>query len=297
MGDSPRVALCLFGQMRTYEQCYSYLEESILDPLDPDIFIHTWENRGGTWKKAEDTTEEKVRKSDLDKLYSPVDASIEEFHEEYYYEMEGVEVPQKVQDIHSFQKGMIPMFYKMKSCNSLKNKHEKKAGIEYDVVILTRPDLAILQSIPNHVIDHTNILWHDYKNTNHYKIGDQLTISSSQNMDYFTSIFDQLEVYWNTELQGNYGELGVPAGYDIEANKHIGIPERLLHFHIKKSNIETASHNVRSYLLRHNDDGPHYPNVINQMYEFTDLVERSAKVIENKGLTGYTRAVWNKIKT
>lgn len=73
MNGTPRIALCLFGQMRTYETCYKYLKRNVLDELDPDVFIHTWKNRGGTWRKGQngDVSDAVVTHAKLQELYAP----------------------------------------------------------------------------------------------------------------------------------------------------------------------------------------------------------------------------------
>ena len=37
-----KVALCLSGQSRTFKKCFRSQKKHIIDPLDVDIFIHTW---------------------------------------------------------------------------------------------------------------------------------------------------------------------------------------------------------------------------------------------------------------
>ena len=38
-----KVAICLSGNMRTYEKSFDFLKRKILDVIDCDIFIHTWD--------------------------------------------------------------------------------------------------------------------------------------------------------------------------------------------------------------------------------------------------------------
>lgn len=41
-----KTALCISGQMRTYERAYPFIKKHLLDPLSPDVFIHTWTDLG-----------------------------------------------------------------------------------------------------------------------------------------------------------------------------------------------------------------------------------------------------------
>ena len=38
-----KIALCLSGQARSFEQGYEYYKKNLLDHYDVDVFIHTWQ--------------------------------------------------------------------------------------------------------------------------------------------------------------------------------------------------------------------------------------------------------------
>lgn len=255
MSNSPRTAVCIFGQMRTYERCYEYLNNNIIAEHDPDIFIHTWKERGSTWKKDNTESSEIVTESSLDRLYSPESVVIERFREEYYEKMEDVKMPEKIKKLPTLQRAIIPMFYKMNAVNKLKLNKEKDMGSKYDMTILIRPDLAVFDEIPTVVINNLNVLWHN--NGSYYRIDDQFLISSSENIDYLVSIWTDLNTLWETELYGAYGDLGIPKGYQLDNDDdimHIGVPERLLHYHMKQSPTDTRSHRISNTIVRHDDD-------------------------------------------
>ena len=44
--STSNIALCISGQMRTYEKCFPSIKKYLLEPYQPDIFIHTWTDRG-----------------------------------------------------------------------------------------------------------------------------------------------------------------------------------------------------------------------------------------------------------
>lgn len=279
--------------MRTYEKCHKHLNKNVIKKLDPDIFIHTWEKKGKTWKHTNEdgVSDQIVTQNSLDKYYSPVSAAIEEFDEEYYNKLDDVQLPEKVQKMDDLQKGMIPMFYKMHSCNELKKQHENENGFQYDLVILTRPDLAILDPIPDQVIDHPNVLWVSNKYNDHYRLSDQFTISSSENIDYFTSIWDNLNTYWESELGNEYGSMGLPHGYTVDSHKHIGTPERLLHYHIKQSRLETAVHGIRTHLLR-SGEVPYYRYIFGPM---RDPAEKSLRILDKYGPVHFLKGILNRV--
>jgi hypothetical protein len=248
------VALCLFGQMRSYRKTHKFLKKNIIEPLNPDIFVHTWRLSGNTWKYDNDNGEP-VTEEELENLYSPTRMEIERFKEDYYWELEENKVPDKVRELPHYAKGILPMFYKMNKCNALKRDYEEREkDSKYDLVILIRPDLAVLSEIPQKVLENPNVVWAQddaYGTGFHpYHIDDRFLITNSANMDYVTSIWENLEQYWKSELNGKYGEMGIPESYSIDDHVDIGRPERLLHYHLKKSPVDTDNHGIPGPILR-----------------------------------------------
>src|SRR6267154_192419 len=128
---SRRIALCLSGQMRAYRLCHNSLKQYLLDPLQPDIFIHTWSNSGLALPTRESGTcvEEVITYDSLEILYHPKAAIIDEFRESYADEMCGIRVPQALKSVEPrHYKSTMPMFYKIFACNALKSAHEKTQG-------------------------------------------------------------------------------------------------------------------------------------------------------------------------
>jgi hypothetical protein len=251
MRNQSKVALCIFGQMRTFDKCYKYLNNHLLNVIEPDVFIHTWKNRGGTWKSSFNNEPEdgSITYETLDTFYDPIDVKIEEFNNIYYDCLNGVCVPNKVKSLPNYQKGMLPMFYKMHQVNKLKTKREHETGNKYDLVILTRPDLLIAKSISNEVFDNRDKLWVASKKTSW--IRDHMIISTSDNIDYYTSIWENLYEYWDSELGDQYGPMGI--NINCTHNTHIGIPERLTHYHIKQSDIEIDTLDFTPRVIRFED--------------------------------------------
>lgn len=72
-----RVALQLFGHIRTYETCYPFLKKNLLDLCHVDIFFHTWNESERKTKSWRDTEIESVKitnsaKEKILRLYRPV---------------------------------------------------------------------------------------------------------------------------------------------------------------------------------------------------------------------------------
>lgn len=241
-----RIALCLSGQMRTYKKCYPSLKEFILEPLKPDIFIHTWSDSGITTKikKGAEFKTEEVTREELNKLYSPKSMIIENFKKEYTEKLKGVEVPEilKEKEPRNY-KGTLPMFYKMQVCNELKSKWEKEKGFTYDLVIRLRPDLEFLEEIPKKVLNQPEKVWHNNSEDGNpsafWQISDKFFLSNSRNMDSCCSVFENLKEYWKN-----------PLGEGRKRGQH-RVGERLMAYHLKRNKeLKLREFFSKCYILR-----------------------------------------------
>ncbi len=236
-----RAALCLSGQMRTYKKCYGYIKQHIISKIDPDIFVYTEQNRGITNRlDVRDKREEerKVARESIRSIYEPEKIVIDApFGMERKKSFKDVEVPEElIKKEPDHWKGNIPNFYGIKKCNDMKREKEKREGFEYDVVIRCRPDLIVESPIPEKVLKETGKLWHNHKN-HPVQVSDKIAISSSTNMDYYSSVWNELTEYWkNPTGDGDW--------------KNVKVGERLLRIHMEKSNIEVKSCNIKHRILR-----------------------------------------------
>lgn len=121
-----KTALCISGQMRTYERAYPSIKKHIIDPLAPDIFIHTWSDTGAPiqarqmipkkvlrlqkyipfmeiglirFAKAYESLSSEfppdnlVSQEQLNTLYAPKACVVEDFPENGLWSLNGVDVP------------------------------------------------------------------------------------------------------------------------------------------------------------------------------------------------------------
>ena len=227
--------------MRTYRECYDFLYENLLQPVTPDVFIHTWRNTGISHKEA-DTGEvdETVSENILQDLFSPVETVIEDFRSEYTDSIGTVRVPEILkasEPVH--YRGSLPMYYKMSECNRLKCEHEQKKGFHYDRVIRLRPDLALKERLPGEFYIDDEKLWQsDYMITQSFQVSDKFTFGASHVMDYYTSVYNRLNEYWQNPL-------GEP---DSEKKHRVG--ERLMKYHMDVSGFEVETFSIDCELVR-----------------------------------------------
>ncbi|NCB49966.1 MAG: hypothetical protein EOM53_04750 [Alphaproteobacteria bacterium] len=133
-----KIAIQLFGHLRTYKKCYRSLYENLIKNYECDVFIHTWDkidHNTQTWHgvhmKSREITDKNVS------LYAPKGIKIEP------------QVPEDLglllglgRKISIF--GMKSMFHSLYECNLLREAYAKEHKKEYDFVVCVRPDLVLL---------------------------------------------------------------------------------------------------------------------------------------------------------
>ena len=234
-----KVAVCISGQMRSFEHCVESLMKNVIQPLNADIFFHVWSDAGCSHKENVEVADSKITEEKLRELYSPiVECVIEDFLPEYCDKFKGIVVPgllKKREPLH--YKNNIPMFYKLYECNELKKKEEACSGKKYDIVIRIRPDMFVGSSIPLHCLKSSNILWFsDYHLNINTQVSDKFVLSNSYIMDYYCSVWKFLSEYWNVSFDPH--------------KKTNRVGERLMFYHMSKSTFLFQSFHIACHILR-----------------------------------------------
>lgn len=138
-----KIAVCLYGHLRTYEHCYKALRENLLDRYDCDVFMHTWSTIDHTtsvsWHGGEMANNVSTidRKDEIIQKYGLKDIIIEEQEKkekEYGYYYFDIPKPRPVWSFHC-------LWHAIESVNRLRENYQKEHNITYDYVVFTRPDV------------------------------------------------------------------------------------------------------------------------------------------------------------
>ncbi len=147
-----KVALCISGSPREFKQSFPSLKEKILDVLNPDIFLSTWD-----WKYG-NKDEERNKLANGNHVF---DVSLREMYELYLYTgklkffeleiwdkaaEEALGVQEKIKISNIFARS-TPMYYKIWKATNLALNYSFLHGFEYDVIIRARPDLTWFNSL------------------------------------------------------------------------------------------------------------------------------------------------------
>jgi hypothetical protein len=142
-----KVAVQIFGHLRTFEQCAPTLREHLLDRYpDHDVFVHTWDR----------LESETVTHHERFCVPSPVDdetiAAIK-----WHYQPKRIAVeaqpPRQMGELsfsngkHISISGIRYMFASMQRANQLRENYSAETGTRYDVVVAVRPDIALYRPL------------------------------------------------------------------------------------------------------------------------------------------------------
>ena len=138
-----KLAIILFGHLRTFEYCSEYFIKYIVDKYDCDIFMHTWDELDSTTKCWTFKQSKLIKINDyiinkVNNLYKPKKFLIEHQNNEHDFIISSVDGKKTL----SFN-GMKHMFDSMNKANKLRKQYEQETNIQYDYVLVTRPDVAI----------------------------------------------------------------------------------------------------------------------------------------------------------
>ena len=149
MSNSKRIAIQLFGHLRTFEYTFEsfnkyLLKENILDDYQIDIFIHTWNEldhatinyRNLDGKALTDKLLTNETLSFVNKLYQPKKIVVES-----QLDCQNEVLIEKIGQFPRAKKGCLNNSYTIYMVNKLRNEYELENNIHYDWVIVTRPDI------------------------------------------------------------------------------------------------------------------------------------------------------------
>ena len=140
-----RIAVLLYGHLRDFNNCATGLRNHLINKYHCDVFIHTWDetepstfawHKGRSKKKAVD---DKVKKQ-IDDLYSPLKIAIE--HQEKWSN-EAIIESKYMKGFRFSTAGVHFMFHSMSKANQLRTQFESENGFNYDLVVVTRPDVQL----------------------------------------------------------------------------------------------------------------------------------------------------------
>jgi hypothetical protein len=196
------IALLLYGQMRTFDHP-KVLEKlnNFIEKYNCDVFISTWNNRGISiyspigGESRLNISNSILVEEDFKKIKNVKGLEIESY-ESFLNNITDDSIKNLLNENDS-QKYLskitsYPQFYKRYKANELKNKYKNTTNINYDVVIISRPDfLYVHNDIQEHLNNLNNTLYHINTGISYYpnRVYDVFTFSKESIMDIMCSIW------------------------------------------------------------------------------------------------------------
>lgn len=224
-----KTALCISGHLRTFEGNFKSVYDNIINRLDCDVFIHTWDKMGLQWRFTDSNLhmiETEYLESRIKQLYNPKKLVIEK-----YRQMPTTPIMFKKQIDHRDVPGILSMFYKIEACNELKKQYENENNFKYDCVIRFRGDLSMESPIPVDSNTNLNYLFLPVFG-NFAGLCDQIAYGSSEIMDKYSNIYSQIPTHL---------ESGCPMH-----------PEKLVQYHVNVNKIPISKVNLQYVIKRAN---------------------------------------------
>ena len=162
-----RKAISFSGQSRFVKEGLASLRSNLKDFEDYDIFVHIWE---GPLNK--DVLEYKPKKIIVEPQKHVIPPTVREYTNAHF--------------VH------FSMFYTMKESLRLKSEYEKENGFKYDLVIRTRFDISLESKLDPSNYDLKDGVYSPDVCANPNVISDWFNFGSSENMDVYSEIYDNI---------------------------------------------------------------------------------------------------------
>ena len=245
-----KIALCISGYLRTFNECYPSIKENVIQDYDCDIFIHTYDKYRDkpSYHNLDEYDREKNYDLDMDFLENISNLKvlyIEKWNDikHTFYNLS------KTLNVN-YAPSVFASPYKIYKCNELKKNYEKENNFIYDLVIRTRGDQIFTKRINFENLKENQILINSCPfgdedrvhncNSNpdvaKVVLNDRFAAGSSENIDYLSNLYNNIGVFTNNE---NY----LPSPIErlfylyLEQNNKIILEKRNLKFYVKHSPI------------------------------------------------------------
>jgi len=143
-----KIAVQLYGHLRTFEICAPALKKHVLDHYDCDVFIHTWDEIGYSMNETQGSKEKKVIPVDdevlakVEKLYKPKVLKVEsqtKINENGIFD--------KDLSAHTWCFGAKYLSYSQYQSSLIRDRYQREKKLVYDFVVASRPDIILLDTL------------------------------------------------------------------------------------------------------------------------------------------------------
>jgi hypothetical protein len=234
-----KTALCLSGNLRTFEQTFPSIKQNIIDPLNCDVFIYTPNKIGAPTRKTAGDVECQNIQTDLlyDNIvgmFNPKKIVIEEENTQRFINMsKDIKIrPNEKMFIAGHLGYHIAMFYYIFMCNQIKIRYEMENNFVYDRVIRFRPDIKMNTKLDHSMFpDNNKIYLPEIAQYCNEGLNDQMAIGSSNSMNIYAELYNHVISYYKNHTT-------------------TARPEAMVRYHLCKNGIKFETRNIQYDIYR-----------------------------------------------
>lgn len=227
-----KVAICLSGHLRKFEQTFPSLSGHLMRSHDCDVFISTWDKMGYHSALKRDSTADDTARylPRVEQLYRPKKMVVENSSFVEELKRQGDRYAPHLRTVPKHVGHMASMFYKIYAANELRKRYEIEADVQYDWIVRCRPDLLFhgLTSLPTD--KRPGVVYVPSHQNSPGWVSDQFAIADSNEMDLYCSFFFSMEEYFSAR------------------NEYY--PEKFMDWNLKKRNLTPVSWPSHFSILR-----------------------------------------------
>lgn len=255
-----KTAVLLYGFMRTYETTSISLIKNILEPNNADLFIYTYNNEGVSYLplstsdinlikcKQGNIQDSKGEKTNINKIKKAYGKYLKDISIVEYNPLKFINDTKNIPSFGAPVNRMFSLYNNITEVSKLLIKYAEKNDINYDIVILARPDLHFYTRIDvtkldkeklnipfmggNIKLNGKNEIYYvaGYKNVSKCEyipyetiaFSDQFIISSYNNMKCLSLLYSKLPEYYKENFPVYHSEsvlyyhLGLKQNLDVQ---------------------------------------------------------------------------------
>jgi len=210
-----KIALCMSGHARTYAQTFETWRDNLLAHHDVDVFFHVWDTLGprtygrGAPGHSGIEQSELLNLDHLINIWHPTLAIMDKyvyFHQHFDTKSAKWYRTREALGLRDIDRplGNMSMYYKWRECNNLRLRHAEQHNITYDMVIRSRPDIALREQLPAECFHNNSVTYIPIAGSwAENEISDYITLGTSEQLNHWCSIYDQLDEKYTSALESN----------------------------------------------------------------------------------------------
>ncbi len=245
-----RIALLMSGHARTYDRTHWGWYDYLMSEFDTDVYMSLWDTTGPRHmapdgRDFQSGVEESalLNYSDICEIWQPTAIEVHPYalrHQTFLDRaMQWYEVRDRL-GLRTIDRPLanFSMYYQWNNCFTLMEETSKRIGVEYDMVIRSRPDILLSGPIPPEAfLDPKYVYVPTAGGWGGDEISDYMTIGTVDQIRKYCDLYNQLDDIFEWAVQ------------DGDFTKAL-YPHRLFHFHIINSGMQYKQIDIPCEIVR-----------------------------------------------